>query len=364
MTSSGHKPGPTAAFACLAAHTPLVAHTIERRAPRPHDVFIEVDYSGVCHSDVHMVRGEWGDKTYPMVPGHEIVGRVRAVGYGVKKFAVGDTVGVGVMADSCRSCDSCKQDLQQYCEQGFVATYSGKDRHDGSVTYGGYATTITTHEDFVLRIPQGMDLARTAPLLCAGITTYSPLRHWQVGPGKHVAIVGIGGLGHTAVKLARAMGAAVTVITHSAHKRDEAHRLGADAVILSSDAAAMQAAAGRFDLILSTISAKYAIDDYLALLRRDGHMVVVGLPDEPPRLAMGSLTHRRLSLSGSLIGGIAETQEMLDFCRAHEVLCDVEVIAMQDINKAYDRLVKSDVRYRFVIDMNSLKGSTSTHAGR
>lgn len=345
----------TAAYAALKAQGPMVPHTIERREPRPHDVLVDIDYCGVCHSDVHKVRSEWGKTKYPIVPGHEIIGRVRAVGAQVKKFAVGDVVGVGVMVDSCRTCTNCKEGQEQYCEAGFVPTYSGQDRHSKEETYGGYAKAITTHEDFVLRIPKGMDLSRAAPLLCAGITTYSPLRHFGAGPGKKVGIVGIGGLGHTAVKLARALGAHVTVITHSAHKTDEAKKLGAHEVILSKDAAQMQANKGQFDLLLCTVSAKYDMSDYLALLGTDGNMVVVGLPDSPPEVNLPMLVHNRLSVSGSLIGGIAETQEMLDFCATHKILCDVEVISMEHINEAFARMVKSDVKYRFVIDMASLK---------
>jgi len=343
-----------AAYAALEARGPLQLHTIHRRDPRSKDVVIQIEYCGVCHSDVHKVRSEWGKTSYPIVPGHEIVGRVVKVGDQVKRFVVGDTVGVGVMVDSCRSCDNCKDEQEQYCDEGFVPTYAGKDRHDGSATYGGYASHITTDEDFVLRMPQGMDLSRAAPLLCAGITTYSPLRHFGAGPGTRVGIVGMGGLGHTAVKLARALGAHVTVITHSAHKQDEALKLGAHGVILSKDQDQMAAHKGHFDLLLCTISAKYDMSAYLALLRRDGNMVVVGLPDSPPEVSLPMLVHGRLSLSGSLIGGVAETQEMLDFCHTHKVLCDVEVIPMDKINEAYDRMVRSDVKYRFVIDMKTL----------
>jgi uncharacterized zinc-type alcohol dehydrogenase-like protein len=343
-----------AAYAALKAGGPLRAHTIDRRNPRSKDVVVHIDYCGVCHSDVHKVRSEWGDTPYPIVPGHEIVGRVVKVGDQVTRFVVGDTVGVGVMVDSCRTCDNCQDEQEQYCDQGFVSTYGGKDRHDGSDTYGGYASHITTHEDFVLRIPKGMDLARTAPLLCAGITTYSPLRHFGAGPGTRVGIVGLGGLGHTAVKLARALGAHVTVITHSVSKQDEAKRLGAHAVVLSQDPQQMAAHTKHFDLLLCTISAKYDMSAYLTLLRRDGNMVVVGLPDSPPAVSLPVLVRNRLSLSGSLIGGLAETQEMLDFCHTHKILCDVEVIAMDKINEAYDRMVRSDVRYRFVIDMKTL----------
>jgi uncharacterized zinc-type alcohol dehydrogenase-like protein len=346
----------TAAFAVLQAKQPLQAHTITRRSPRDHDVFIEIDFSGVCHSDVHKARDEWGKSTFPIVPGHEIIGHVVEVGAKASKHKVGDIVGVGVMVDSCRTCANCREGLENYCDAGFVPTYAGEDKEDGTPTYGGYATHITTHEDFVLRIPKGMDLARSAPLLCAGITTYSPLRHFGAGPDKVVGIVGIGGLGHTAVKIARALGAHVVVITHSANKAEEAKKLGAHAVIHSQDAAQMAKAAKSIDLLLCTISAKYVMTDYLNLLKRDGQMVVVGLPDKTPELSLSSLVHGRLGLAGSLIGGVAETQEMLDFCHTHKIACDVEVIAMQDINTAYDRMVKSDVKYRFVIDMKSLKG--------
>lgn len=346
----------TAAFATLRAGSPLEPHTIERRALRAKDVAIRIAYCGVCHSDVHKVRQEWGETRFPLVPGHEIVGHVTAVGSEARKFKVGDTVGVGVMVDSCRTCDSCREGQEQYCETGFVGTYGGSDRSDGSSTHGGYSTDIVTDERFVLRIGANLELSRVAPLLCAGITTYSPLRHFGVGDGSKVGIIGIGGLGHVAVKLARALGAQVTVITRSAHKQQEATRLGAHATLLSTDAAQMAASKATFDVLLCTVSGKYVMADYLALLKREGTFVALGMPDKPIEAPLKAIVNRRLSVAGSLIGGVAETQEMLDFCATHNILCDVEVIPMDAINTAYDRMVTSDVKYRFVIDMQSLKG--------
>lgn len=345
----------TRAYAAPQAKAPLAPHALQRRAPRAHDVAIDIDYCGVCHSDLHQVRDEWGKGMFPMVPGHEIVGRVKAVGDAVTRYKVGDRVGVGCMVDSCRSCSSCREGLEQFCEQGFVGTYNAKERDGKTITYGGYATDIVTDEAFVLRIPDALDAAGAAPLLCAGITTYSPLRHWKVGPGQTVGVVGLGGLGHMAVKLAHAFGARVVLFTTSPGKEADARRLGADEVVISKDAQAMKRQARRFDFILDTVSAPHDINAYTALLKRGGTMTLVGLPDSPPQLQAGNLIFRRAQIAGSLIGGIAETQEMLDFCAEHGIVSDIEVIPMQQINQAYERMLKSDVKYRFVIDMASLR---------
>jgi len=345
----------TQAYAASQAKAPLAPHALQRRTPGAHDVAIDIDYCGVCHSDLHQVRDEWGKGMFPMVPGHEIVGRVKAVGDAVTRYKVGDRVGVGCMVDSCRSCSSCQEGLEQFCEQGFVGTYNAKERDGKTITYGGYATDIVTDEAFVLRIPETLDAAGAAPLLCAGITTYSPLRHWKVGPGQTVGVVGLGGLGHMAVKLAHAFGARVVLFTTSPGKEADAKRLGADEVVISKDAQAMKRQAKRFDFILNTVSAPHDINAYTALLKREGTMTLVGLPDSPPQLQAGNLIFRRAQIAGSLIGGIAETQEMLDFCAEHGIVSDIEVIPMQQINQAYERMLKSDVKYRFVIDMASLR---------
>ena len=345
------------AYGNQAADRPLEPLTIERRAVGPTDVAIDILYCGVCHSDLHTARGEWSGTMYPCVPGHEIVGRVTAVGNAVEKFREGDVVGVGCMVDSCRTCPSCRESEEQYCTgSGFVGTYNGEDRHLGGHTFGGYSKHIVVDQDFVLRIRHGEeDLAAVAPLLCAGITTYSPLRHWKVGPGQDVGVVGLGGLGHMGVKLAAAMGARVTVFTTSPDKREDALRLGAHDVIVSRDAEQMKAAEGRFDFILNTVAAPLDLDPYLAALKRDGTMVLVGVPAEPHKSPeVGNLIFRRRALAGSLIGGIRETQEMLDFCHEHGITADIEMIRMGEINQAYDRMVRSDVKYRFVIDMASL----------
>ncbi|UYL10345.1 NAD(P)-dependent alcohol dehydrogenase [Bdellovibrio sp. SKB1291214] len=342
------------AYAAPSAKAPLASFNFERRELRDNDVHIEIHYCGVCHSDVHQVRDEWGRGNFPMVPGHEIVGKVIAVGSKVKKFKVGDLAGVGCMVDACLDCSSCKDGLEQYCQKGFVGTYASKDKIDGTPTYGGYSDSIVTREEFCLSIPKNLSLAATAPLLCAGITTYSPLRHWKVGKGQKVGIVGLGGLGHMGVKLANAMGANVTVFTTSASKVEDAKRLGAHEVIISKDMSQMKAHAGSFDFILDTVSAPHDYNLYLSLLRRDGNMVLVGLPDTPPTLAAGALIMGRRKLGGSLIGGIQETQEMLEFCAKHNIVSDIEMIPIQQINVAYERMIKSDVKYRFVIDMKSL----------
>lgn len=342
------------AYAAQSETSALAPMAIDRRDPRPNDVAIDIEYCGVCHSDLHAARNDWGGTTYPIVPGHEIIGRVRAVGSDVTGFKPGDRVGVGCMVDSCKSCSPCEDGLEQYCEKGMTGTYD-KVLPDGSVTYGGYSRHIVVREDFVLRVPEGMDPAAAAPLLCAGITTYSPLRHWKVGPGQKVGIVGLGGLGHMGVKIAAAMGAEVTLFTTSPGKADDARRLGASRVVISKDRAQMKAVRGQFDFILNTVAAPHKLDPYLNALTLEGTMVMVGLPDEPhPSPGMAPLIMKRRSLAGSLIGGIAETQEMLDFCAEHGIASDIEMIAMADINTAYERMLKSDVKYRFVIDMATL----------
>ena len=347
----------TASFAAFSADTPLRAHQIDRRNPGPTDVAIKILFCGVCHSDLHTARSEWGPCTYPCVPGHEIVGRVTAVGSAVTKFRLGDVAAVGCMVDSCRECDSCREGLEQYCERKTIWTYGSPDSHTGSVTYGGYSSAIVVDQAFVLHIPATLDLAGAAPLLCAGITTYSPLRHWGVGPGSRVGIVGLGGLGHMGLKLAHAMGAEVTLFTTSPGKVDDARRLGADHVVLSTDPAAMKAQQNRHDFILNTVAISHELGAYLKLLRRDGVMTLVGLPEhDHPAVKAGALTSKRRSLAGSGIGGIPETQEMLDYCAEHGFVSDVEVIPIQEINVAWERMLKGDVKYRFVIDMASLKG--------
>ncbi len=346
----------TPGYAAFDSNSPLRPFSVERREPTPADVKIEILFCGVCHSDLHTVRNEWGGTVYPIVPGHEIIGRVTEVGPEVKKFAVGDTVGVGCMVDSCRSCESCRDGLEQFCDSGAIFTYGGADRHSGGITHGGYSRSIVVTEDFVLRIPEGLDLAASAPLLCAGITTYSPLRHWKVGKGQKVGVVGLGGLGHMGVKFADAFGAHVVLFTTSPGKTADAKKLGADEVVVSRNADEMQAYAGSFDFILDTVSAKHDLNAYLQLLKRDGKLVLVGLPEEEAPVGAFNLLSKRRSLAGSLIGGIPETQEMLDFCGQHGIVCDIETIRIDQINEAYERMLRSDVKYRFVIDMASLKG--------
>ena len=347
---------PTKAFGAHAADQPLVALDIERRTPGARDVQIEIAYCGVCHSDLHTVKSEWSGTQYPCVPGHEIVGTVSAVGSDVSGFKVGDTVGVGCMVDSCQHCAACADGLEQYCENGFTGTYNGRTQDPPGYTLGGYSQRITVDERFVLRINHPSDqLAAVAPLLCAGITTYSPLRHWNVGPGKKVGIVGIGGLGHMGIKIAHAMGAHVVAFTTSESKRQDAHALGADEVVVSRDADAMAAHAGSFDFILDTVAASHVLDAFTALLKRDGTLCLVGVPEDPhPSPSVGMLIFGRRSIAGSLIGGIRETQEMLDFCAEHGIVADIEMIPAQAINEAYERMVRSDVKYRFVIDIASL----------
>jgi uncharacterized zinc-type alcohol dehydrogenase-like protein len=327
-----------------------------RRDPGAHDVAIEILYCGVCHSDLHTARNEWGNTAYPVVPGHEIVGRVTKVGNQVTRFQEGEIVGVGCMVDSCQRCSSCAQGLEQYCENGFVGTYNGEEMHSGGMTYGGYASNIVVTEKFVLRIPDKLDAAAAAPLLCAGITTYSPLRHWKVGKGQKVGIVGLGGLGHMGIKLAHAMGAHVVLFTTSPDKQEDARRMGADEVVISKNAEQMAAHLNSFDFILNTVAAPHKLDAYMVLLKREGTMTLVGAPAEPhPSPQVFNLIMKRRQLAGSLIGGIAETQEMLEFCAEHDIVSDIEIIPIQKINDAYERMLKSAVKYRFVIDMASIK---------
>ncbi|MGK6350779.1 NAD(P)-dependent alcohol dehydrogenase [Parapedobacter sp. DT-150] len=343
------------AFGTAAAETPLTSLDIQRRDVTPHDVEIDILFCGICHSDLHTARNEWHNSVYPVVPGHEIVGKITRVGDHVTKFNVGDLAAVGCMVDSCRECDSCKEGLEQYCEQGNTLTYNSPDKHLNVQTFGGYSESIVVDERYVLRVPDNLDLAATAPLLCAGITTYSPLRHWGVGPGKKVGIVGIGGLGHMGVKLAKAMGAHVVVITTSASKTEDAKRLGAHEVILSTDAEQMEKHANSLHFILDCVSASHDVNAYLQLLKRDGTLALVGAPEHPLPVAAFSLIPARKSFAGSTIGSIGETQEMLDFCAEHNITADIELIDIQQVNDAYERLLKGDVHYRFVIDMASLK---------
>ena len=348
---------PTKAYGAHAADKKLEALDIERRKPGAKDVQIEIAYCGVCHSDLHTVRSEWGGTIYPCVPGHEIVGKVSAVGNEVTKFKVGDTVGVGCLVNSCQHCDACAEGLEQYCENGFVATYNSTIADPPGHTLGGYSQRIVVDEKFVLRIrhPEAQ-LAAAAPLLCAGITTYSPLRHWNVGPGKKVGIVGIGGLGHMGIKLAHAMGAHTVAFTTSENKRKDAIDLGADEVVVSKNAEEMKKHANSFDLILDTVAASHNLDAFTTLLKRDGTLCLVGVPEHPhPSPNVGPLIFKRRAIAGSLIGGLAETQEMLDFCAERGIVSEIEMIPIQKIDEAYDRMQKSDVKYRFVIDMASLK---------
>lgn len=345
----------TKSYAAKSATTPLASFSLERRVPGEHDVQIEILFCGVCHSDVHTVRNEWQGTTYPCVPGHEIVGRVTKVGAKVQKFKAGDIAGVGCLVDSCRTCGSCEEHLEQFCDKGAIFTYNSPDKHSGGVTFGGYSESIVVDEAFVLRIPDNLDLAGTAPLLCAGITTYSPLRHHGVTQGQKVGIVGLGGLGHMGVKLAKAMGAHVVVFTTSQNKVEDALRLGADEVVLSKDESAMKEHINSFHFILDTVGAKHDINAYLVLLKRDGNLTQVGVASEPFEVDVTNLIFGRRNFSGSLIGGLKETQEMLDFCSQHHITSDIELIRIQQVNEAYDRLVKGDVKYRFVIDMASLK---------
>ena len=341
------------AYAAPAAAEPLGPTVIERRAVGPNDVLIEIKYAGICHSDIHTVRGDWGPKSYPLAPGHEIVGIVAEVGPEVSRHQVGDRVGVGCLVNSCRTCVNCRSGDEQYCLTAGVATYGSVDR-DGTITQGGYSTHVVVDAHFVLSVPEGIDFAAAAPLLCAGITTYSPMRRWQAGPGKRVAVVGLGGLGHMAVKIAAALGAEVTVLSQSLKKQEDGLRLGATDYYATSDPGTFEQLAGRFDLILNTVSAPIDVDAYLGLLAVDGALVNVGAPPEPMSLNVFSLITGRRSYAGSMIGGIAETQEMLGFCAEHGIAADVELIAADQINEAYERVLASDVRYRFVIDTATL----------
>lgn len=336
------------------ATSPLASGTIERRSPTPDDVVIDILFCGVCHSDLHQARNEWRNTTFPCVPGHEIVGRVAEVGRNVTKFKAGDLAAVGCMVDSCRECPQCQRGLEQYCTQ-VVFTYNSPDKHLGLTTYGGYSDSVVVDQSFVLRVPESLDLAAVAPLLCAGITTYSPLRHWNVAPGQKVGIVGLGGLGHMGVKFARALGAHVVAITTSPRKTEDALRLGAHEVIVSSDPAQMAQHAASFDFILDCVSAQHNINDYLKLVKLDGTLTLVGVPEHPLPVEPFNLLLPRRQFAGSGIGGIAETQEMLDFCAEHGIVSDIELIDIQDINGAYERLLKGDVKYRFVIDMASIR---------
>jgi uncharacterized zinc-type alcohol dehydrogenase-like protein len=344
----------TAAYAAQSAKSPLAPFTIERRSPRPHDVLIDILYCGVCHSDIHQARDEWGGSIFPMVPGHEIIGKVVDIGTHVSKWKKGDIVGVGCFVDSDRTCAACRAGEEQLCEGGMTLTYNGYERDSKTPTYGGYSTRIIVDENYVLRIPKDIPLERAAPLLCAGITTYSPLKHFGLKPGNKLAVVGLGGLGHMGVKFGHALGAHVTVLSHSPGKRQDALKLGADDFVATKDEDIFIENAGRFDFILDTVSAKHDYNAYLDLLHYDGIMVLVGVP-EPAPLSAPSLIMKRRTLAGSLIGGIRETQEMLDFCAEHDVAADVEVIAIDKINEAYEGMLKGDVRYRFVIDIASLK---------
>lgn len=342
-------------YAAITAATPLVPHSITRRDPKPDDVAMEILYCGVCHSDVHQVRDEWGGSIFPMVPGHEIVGRVTKVGSGVTKFKVGDLAAVGCLVDSCRECESCKEGLEQYCTNGSVGTYNSYERDGKTPTYGGYSQSIVVREDFVLRVPDTLPLEGVAPLLCAGITTYSPLRYWKVGKGHSVGVVGLGGLGHMAVKFAVAFGAEVTMLSTSRSKQADADRLGAHHFALTTDASAVKGLKRRFDFIIDTVSAPHDYNMYFSMLKTNGVHICVGVPPTPAQINGFSLLSNRRSIAGSMIGGLPETQEMLDFCADKNIVSDVEVIAIDYINEAYERMLKGDVRYRFVIDMNSLR---------
>ncbi|GAA5001085.1 NAD(P)-dependent alcohol dehydrogenase [Acinetobacter puyangensis] len=340
-------------FAAQSAKSPLAPFKFERRNPREDDVVIQIEYCGVCHSDLHQARDDWGFSSYPVVPGHEIVGRVTSIGSNVTKYKVGDLVGIGCLVDSCRTCSACHTGLEQYCEEGHTQTYGSLDRHDHRPTYGGYSQTIICSEDFVLKIPENLDTKAVAPILCAGITTWSPLRHWNVSKGSKVAVVGLGGLGHMAIKLANALGAEVTLFTRSASKEQDARELGAHHVILSTDEAQMKSAANQFDLIVDTVPYDHDLKTYIPTLALNGTIVLVGYLGDLNANSIPMIMGRK-AIAGSVIGGIKETQELLDFCGEHNIVSDVEMIDMQNINEAFERMLKSDVKYRFVIDMQSL----------
>jgi len=341
-------------FAAHDAHSPLKPYSFSRRELSDNDVLIDIQYCGICHSDIHQARNEWGNSTFPMVPGHEIVGTIREVGRKVSRFKEGDSVGVGCFIDSCRECASCKEGLEQYCEGHLVVTYNGIEKDMKTATQGGYSNLIVVDENYVLRVSHSSDLPAVAPLLCAGITTYSPLRRWNVGKGQRVGVVGLGGLGHMGVKLAASFGADVTVLSTSPSKQKDAERLGAHDFLVTKDEKALAKAQGRFDFILNTVAAVHNVDALLSLLKRDGTMVMVGAPEKPLDVHVFSLIMKRRNFAGSLIGGIRETQEMLDYCAQNNIVSDIEMISIDKVNEAYDRTVKGDVRYRFVIDMNSL----------
>lgn len=345
---------PTKAYAVQNPTAPLAPFTLERRKPGPHDVRIEILYCGVCHSDIHQVRNEWGGSKYPMVPGHEIVGRVTEIGSQVSQFKVGDLAGVGCLVDSCRTCSSCEQDFEQYCENGSVGTYNSYELDKKTLTYGGYSDTIVTDENFVLHVSEKLSIERVAPLLCAGITTYSPLRQWKVGKGHRVAVLGLGGLGHMAVKFAASMGAEVTVLSTSPSKEADAKALGAHKFVVTKNADALASVKNYFDFIIDTVSAQHDLNLYLGLLRLDGTMILLGVPPEAPQVQVFNLIVKRRRVAGSLIGGIKETQEMLDYCAEHNIMSDVEVIPISEINNAYERMLKGDVHYRFVIDLKTM----------
>jgi uncharacterized zinc-type alcohol dehydrogenase-like protein len=342
------------AYAAYDSKEDLKPFPIQRREPGPHDIVIAIEYCGICHSDVHQVQADWGASIFPMVPGHEIVGRVAKIGSAVSRFQVGDPVGVGCFVDSCRKCDPCKKGLEQYCENSLILTYNGMEKDGKTPTYGGYSKQITVDENYVLKIPANMPLDKTAPLLCAGITTYSPLRHWKIKPNDKVAVVGLGGLGHMAVKIASAMGAKVTVLSTSDRKREDALSFGASDFANTSHSDVFNKYANYFDFMINTVAANIDLNQYLSLLKLDGTIVTVGLPEKPTEVNAFSLILKRRSLAGSVIGGIKETQEMLDFCAKHGLTAEIELIPINKVNEAYARLVKSDVRYRFVIDLNTL----------
>ncbi|CAN5251463.1 NAD(P)-dependent alcohol dehydrogenase [soil metagenome] len=342
------------AFAAHEEAAPLKPFELERREVQENDVLIDIEYCGVCHSDLHFVKNDWGMSQYPLVPGHEIIGRVKNVGNSVTNFKEGQLVGVGCMVDSCRNCNACEDDLEQYCEKGSTFTYNGPDKYMGGMTFGGYSRQIVVDKDFVLHVPENLDPKAAAPLLCAGITTYSPLRHWGIKKGDKVGVIGLGGLGHMGVKFAHAMGAEVVMITSSPSKSEDAKALGAHDVLISKDEGQMKQHANSFDFLLNTIPVGHDLNPYLGLLKRDATMVIVGAVEPVDPVHGGQLIFQRKRLAGSLIGGIQETQEMLDFCGEHNIVCDVEVIDMQEINTAYERMLKSDVKYRFVIDIKSL----------
>jgi uncharacterized zinc-type alcohol dehydrogenase-like protein len=344
----------TKGYAAQSASTPLAPFDFERRKPGPHDVKIQIQFCGVCHTDIHFVRNDWGMSLYPLVPGHEIVGVVSGVGEHVKKFREGDRVGIGCLVDSCRVCDNCNEGLQQYCLNGMTLTYNSLEKDGKTVTFGGFSNQIVVDQDFVLKLPESLPLPATAPLLCAGITTYSPLRNWKIGKGHKVGIVGLGGLGHMAVKFAASFGADVTVLSTSEEKKEDALRLGAHKFVLTTDDEEVAKQGGRFHFIIDTVSAPHDYNQYLAMLKTDGTMICVGLPPTPEQINMFNLVFQRRKIAGSLIGGIAETQEMLDYCGEHGITADIELIEMDQINTAFSRMEKGDVKYRFVIDMGTL----------